>query len=102
MCILGQQAGHLELDGSGSLSCNSSTFLHMICHSLASYFGLDLIAESGTQHRKEKRTILFSAFNCLRFSVLPLTKASHVIMPNVKVGGCHLIIEQTAQIQINN
>lgn len=67
MCIVDHQAGRLELDGTGSLGCNGSTFPHMICHSPASYFGLDLIARSETQNRKEKRTILFSAFTCLRF-----------------------------------
>lgn len=67
MCMVDHQAGHLELDGPGSLGCNGSTFPHMICHSRASYFGLDLIAGSETQNRKEKRIILFSAFTCLRF-----------------------------------
>lgn len=67
MCILDEQTGHLELDGPGSLSCNGSTFLHMICHSLARYFGLDLISGSGTQEGKENRTVLFSAFTCLKF-----------------------------------
>lgn len=97
MCILDQQADHLELDGLGSPSCDNDTSLHVVWHSPASYFGLVLIVGAGSQDRQEKYTVLFLAFTCLKFSVFTLAKTSHGIMPNVNVGGCHMVIEENSR-----
>jgi hypothetical protein len=96
MCILDQHVDHLELDGLGSLSCDNDTLRHELWNSPASYFGLVLTVGAGVQDSKEKFILLFLSFTCLKFSVFTLSKTSHVIMPSVKVGGWHLVMEQNS------